>query len=86
MTAPIFVSAPGVPVTLRGSGSYEPGGGALTYLWTLTSRPANSTAAISSPTSQNVTFTPDRAGTYGVTLKGHSMRSRTAASSRQASM
>ncbi|MBV8806870.1 MAG: PKD domain-containing protein [Sinobacteraceae bacterium] len=69
LSAPTFVGSPGVPVTLRGSGSYEPGGGSLTYLWTLASRPANSSASISSPTSQNITFTPDVAGTYGVILK-----------------
>ena len=68
VSAPIFVTAPGVPVTLRGSGSYEPGGGTLTYLWAITSRPANSTASITSATAQNITFTPDIAGTYGVKL------------------
>jgi hypothetical protein len=69
VSAPTFVGSPGVPVTLRGSGSYEPGGGALTYLWTITARPAGSSAAISSPTSQNITFTPDIVGTYGITLE-----------------
>ena len=69
VSAPTFVSVPGEAVTLRGSGSYEAGGSALTYLWTLTTRPAGSTASIGSPTSTNITFTPDVAGTYGVTLR-----------------
>jgi hypothetical protein len=69
VSAPTLVSVPGVPVTLRGSGSYEPGGGTLTYQWTLTARPAGSSLSIGSPTTQNITFTPDVAGTYGVTLR-----------------
>jgi len=68
VTAPTIVSAPGVPVTLRGSGSYEPGGGTLTYLWTITARPAGSAASIGSPTAQNITFTPDVVGSYGIAL------------------
>lgn len=68
VSAPTFVAAPGELLTLRGSGSYEPGGGSLTYLWTITDHPAGSTAAISSPTAQNIPFTPDVAGTYKVTL------------------
>src|SRR5262249_23073086 len=35
VSAPTFVSAPGVAVTLRGGGSYAPGGGTLTYLWSI---------------------------------------------------
>lgn len=65
---PTFVSSVGSPVTLLGSGSYEVGGGALTYAWTITSRPTGSTAAISDPAAMDTTFTPDLNGTYMVTL------------------
>lgn len=68
IAAPPFVSSPGVPVTLRGDGSYEPGGGALTYAWTFVSRPTGSTAAIATPAAPNVTFTPDVLGAYVVSL------------------
>jgi hypothetical protein len=51
-------------VQLDGSGSADPGGGALTYQWTLITRPAGSTAALSDPTIVNPTFTADRPGTY----------------------
>ena len=68
ISAPTFVAAPGEVLTLRGSGSYEPGGGTLTYLWSVASRPAGSSASITTPTAQNVTFTPDVAGAYTVTL------------------
>lgn len=68
ISALTFVSSPGAPVTLRGGGSYVPGGGTLSYLWTLVSRPAASTASIASPTAQNITFTPDVVGAYALKL------------------
>jgi hypothetical protein len=40
----------------------------VTYLWTLTSKPAGSVAALSSTTSPQPTFTADVAGDYVVTL------------------
>lgn len=40
----------------------------VTYLWTLTSKPAGSVAALSSTTTQQPTFTADVAGDYVVTL------------------
>jgi hypothetical protein len=46
--------APGSIVTLDGSGSFDPGGGALTYSWTQTSGPM---VTLSSGTSPKPTFT-----------------------------
>ncbi len=58
-------------VTLNGGASADANGDALTYAWTLTSKPAGSTAVLSSPTSVNPTFTADVAGNYVVTLSVH---------------
>ncbi len=55
-------------VTLDGSASTDANGDALSYAWTLTAKPAGSTAALSSLTSRNPTFTADVAGTYVATL------------------
>ena len=51
-------------VQLNGSGSTDVDGDPLTYRWSLTTLPANSTATLSSTTTPNPTFTADRAGTY----------------------
>jgi uncharacterized membrane protein len=60
---------PGVTVTLDGSGSSDPGGNVpLLYAWTIKSKPANSNAALSDPTSVHPTFTPDMIGDYVVEL------------------
>ncbi|MDD1721779.1 MAG: PKD domain-containing protein [Euryarchaeota archaeon] len=58
----------GTVVTLDGRGSGAPGGGALTYSWSFSSAPKNSTARLVNNTSDRVTFTPDKAGTYVVSL------------------
>ena len=55
-------------VTLDGSGSYDVDGNLLTYSWAFTTVPAGSSAALSSSTSVNPTFTVDKAGTYEVSL------------------
>lgn len=57
----------GVPFQLSGSG-VDPDGDALTFTWSLTSRPAGSLAAIQNPGSQNTSFTPDKPGLYTATL------------------
>lgn len=54
----------GSVVTLDGSASTDANSDPLTFAWTLTSKPAGSTAALSSSTSAKPTFTADIAGTY----------------------
>ena len=55
-------------VTLNGAASSDANGDALTYSWTLTSKPAGSTAALANATSVNPTFVPDVAGNYVASL------------------
>jgi hypothetical protein len=54
----------GTLVTLDGSGSSDADSQALTFQWSLISRPAGSTAVLSDETSIAPTFTPDRSGDY----------------------
>ncbi len=54
----------GTVVTLTGSGSTDANGDTLTYSWSFTSKPASSTAALSSATVVNPTFTADKDGAY----------------------
>ncbi len=58
----------GAVVTLNGTASSDANGDPLTYSWTLTSRPAGSTAALTGATTATPTFTPDLAGTYVASL------------------
>lgn len=57
------------PVQLDGSGSSDGNQLSFTYHWTLKSRPANSTAALSNSTQEKPSFTPDQLGLYEVVLK-----------------
>ena len=58
----------GEPVALDGSGSMDADGDALTFAWSIVERPAGSTAALPSPSSPQVTFTPDAIGLYRLEL------------------
>jgi hypothetical protein len=58
----------GTQVTLNGSTSSDANGDALTYLWSMTSKPAGSTATITGTTSAMPTFTADAAGIYVASL------------------
>jgi hypothetical protein len=53
---------------LDGSKSYDLDREAVSYGWTLTSRPAGSTASIASPAAPIASVTPDVAGSYVATL------------------
>ena len=66
-------------VTLNGSNSSSTGGGQLTYVWTLISKPAGSTAVLSSPTTVSPQFTVDIAGTYVASLAVNDGKSSSAA-------
>ncbi len=57
-----------VTVTLDGSASSDANRDALTYLWTLVSKPTSSAAALSSTTSPKPTFSADVAGVYVASL------------------
>ena len=58
----------GTTVTLNGSGSTDANGDALTYAWTLTSKPAGSNATLSGANTVNPTFVADVAGSYVASL------------------
>jgi trimeric autotransporter adhesin len=55
-------------VQLNGTASRDGNSDALTYLWTLTTRPAGSAATLSSTTDPQPRFVADVAGTYQATL------------------
>jgi PKD domain len=54
----------GTVVTLNGSASSDANGDPLTYLWSITSRPAGSSAALAGATTVAPNFTPDVVGVY----------------------
>jgi PKD domain/REJ domain len=74
LSAPVAVVVPmvtagrGQTVTLNGSGSYDPDGTALTYQWTLISKPGGSSAMLTDATMANSTFVADVLGAYVASL------------------
>ena len=56
------------PVTLDGTGSFDPNGDLLTYAWQLVSAPDGSTSVITDATNPVAGFTPDLAGQYEIAL------------------
>mgnify|MGYP001316459132 CR=1 FL=1 len=58
----------GSTITLDGSESFDANGDTITYIWAFTSRPDNSTATLSNPTTANPLFTADLDGSYVLTL------------------
>jgi hypothetical protein len=71
---PVAVAGPdqtvavGSTVMLNGSASSDPDGNPLTFQWTLTGKPAGSSAALMNPTSVTPTFSVDRPGNYTINL------------------
>jgi len=65
--APQTATVNGV-VTLDGSASSDVNGDALSYAWTITGKPAGSTAALANATLAKATLIVDVAGTYTATL------------------
>ncbi len=59
---------PGATVQMNGYLSHDPDGDPITYSWSIISRPAGSTAALSNPAIINPQFTPDRKGRYTLQL------------------
>ena len=58
----------GTVVTLDGSASSDANQDTLTFLWSLTEKPAGSSATLNSPTAPKPTFSADVAGTYKASL------------------
>ena len=58
----------GTLVTLDGSASYDANADALSYRWTLTSKPSGSAAALDTPSSPKPSFKADVIGVYVATL------------------
>ncbi|HPR61930.1 MAG TPA: PKD domain-containing protein, partial [Prolixibacteraceae bacterium] len=56
-------------VQLDGSGSYDPEGNPLTYLWTFVTKPEGSSATLNNYAIQNPTFRPDKSGLYTLRLQ-----------------
>ena len=64
----VLVPVTGTLVNLDGSASSDANGNALTYKWSMVSKPKTSVAALSSATVAKPSFTADQVGTYVVVL------------------
>jgi hypothetical protein len=62
------VSLIGTTVTLDGNQSFDPDGDAITYSWSIKTKPSGSSAALSDPASPNPTFVVDVHGDYVIEL------------------
>ncbi|KAB8042376.1 PKD domain-containing protein [Janthinobacterium aquaticum] len=58
----------GQPVAASGILSYDEGGAGLTFKWAVDSRPADSVAQVVTPGNPILSFTPDKAGAYVLSL------------------
>ena len=58
----------GSPVSLDGSQSFDPNGDSLTFVWNLDAKPAGSNAVLSDSSTVHPTLTPDRSGSYTISL------------------
>jgi hypothetical protein len=58
----------GIPVTLDGSQSSDANSDTLTYSWSITSKPGESSPTLSGENTVNPTFTADKGGAYEITL------------------
>jgi hypothetical protein len=61
----------GTTITLDGSGSSDVDGDSLIFLWTLSDKPATSTASLSDPSAVQPTFILDKPGNYTAQLIVH---------------
>ena len=68
VTAGNKISYTGEIVSFDGSGSYDPEGVSLTYNWTLLTKPAGSSASLTSTSTAKPAITPDQVGSYTVQL------------------
>ncbi len=69
----------GSVVALDGSASTDANGDALSYAWSITARPAGSSAALSNPTASRPSFPADAAGSFVVQLIVNDGRTNSAA-------
>ena len=68
ITCPSSVDVP-TEITLDGSASSEPGGGALVYNWTIEQKPQSSQAVLRNPTDVHTSLNVDVAGNYQINLR-----------------
>ncbi len=66
--SPISVVEKGSLVNLNGSASYDPNGSPITYTWTMTAKPAASSAVLAVTASAATSFSADVSGDYGIQL------------------